>query len=111
MQVTLPLKNKAKIKTYQYVIVENSEKSIKGKADVQERWTDMKATLGLQSNCLIFIAREPEGLVPIDEKEADPNQLGRKINGDVIYYPNVKYREEEQLFVFTLLSYKTIYGQ
>ena len=57
MQISVPIKTKTKQQTYSYSIVESSSRTIKGKANVFDTWTEMKKNVKVPPETLVFMTK------------------------------------------------------
>jgi hypothetical protein len=66
MQISLPIKTKAKQQLYQYALMTSPTKYIKGKAELMDNWEDMKKGIGAE-NSLVYTLKDLEGMILVNE--------------------------------------------
>jgi hypothetical protein len=108
-QLTLPIKQKAKVQTTNYIIYENPQKIVTGKCYIESSWEKMRKSLGLSDTCLLMAGREGEHVIDVNEDEVVEKTI-KKIKRELIFYPNCNYNEEDEFFSFITITEKFIYG-
>ena len=81
MQLSLPVKSKAKVQTYAYAVAESASRVVRRRANLQETWPEMKKYLKVPPETLVFSTKEPEGLIMVDEDEKTPEKAIKGLKG------------------------------
>lgn len=86
LQVSLPIKTRAPVKTFLYTVAESLTHVRRGKARLADNWKDMKA--GADAKTSVVCLSRDNNLTLVDEEEEAPEKL-TKGKGEIVFLKNV----------------------